>query len=68
MSEKANASPERGESLEGAVLRRRRLLKRGMILGVPLLLTLPGKAFAGKKGGGGSGSMSGSMSGGTPTP
>ncbi|MFI5403525.1 MAG: hypothetical protein ACHQ1G_11355 [Planctomycetota bacterium] len=36
----------RGESVEAAVLRRRNLLKKSVILGVPLLLTLPGRAFA----------------------
>jgi len=50
----------RTESVEAAVLRRRNLLKKSWILGVPLLLTLPGKAFAGTTG---SGSMSGNMSG-----
>lgn len=39
-----------GESVEAAVLRRRNLLKKSMILGVPLLLTLPGKAFASTNG------------------
>lgn len=36
----------RGESVEAAVLRRRNLLKKSVILGVPLILTLPGRAFA----------------------
>jgi hypothetical protein len=36
----------RGESVEAAVLRRRNLLKKSVILGVPLLLTLPGRAIA----------------------
>lgn len=35
-----------GENVEAAVLRRRNLLKKSVILGVPLLLTLPGRAFA----------------------
>ncbi len=52
----------RSENVEAAVLRRRNLLKKSVILGVPLLLTLPGKAFAA---GTGSGSMSGKMSGNT---
>ncbi len=50
----------RGESVEAAVLRRRKLLKKSVILGVPLLLTLPGKAFA--NGTQGSVSMSENMS------
>lgn len=50
----------RDESVEAAVLRRRNLLKKSVILGVPLLLTLPGKAFAQSNGSGG---MSGKMSG-----
>jgi len=55
------------DSLEAAVLRRRNLLKKSVIIGVPLLLTLPGKSFAATTGG--SGSMSGNMSGSTkPAP
>lgn len=44
MNEQQNES--RGESVEQAVVRRRKLLKKSVILGVPLLLTLPGRAFA----------------------
>jgi hypothetical protein len=43
MNEQQNEA--RGESVEAAVLRRRNLLKKSVILGVPLLLTIPGKAF-----------------------
>lgn len=45
MNEQQNEA--RGETVEAAVLRRRNLLKKSVILGVPLLLTIPGKAFAG---------------------
>lgn len=62
MNEQNNEVPS--ESVEAAVLRRRNLLKKSWILGVPLLLTLPGKAFAT---GTGSGGMSGKMSGTTQT-
>lgn len=44
MNEKQNEP--RGETVEQAVLRRRNLLKKSVVLGVPLLLTLPGRAFA----------------------
>ena len=44
MNEQQNES--RGESVEAAVVRRRKLLQKSVILGVPLLLTLPGRAFA----------------------
>jgi hypothetical protein len=44
MNEKSNA--QREETVEQAVLRRRNLLKKSVILGAPLLLTLPGRAFA----------------------
>jgi len=63
MNEQNNEA--RSESVEAAVLRRRNLLKKSWVLGVPLLLTLPGKAFA--TGTTGSGSMSGNMSGTTTT-
>jgi hypothetical protein len=57
--------PAQDDSVESKVLRRRNLLKKSVILGVPLLLTLPGKAFANATPG--SGGMSGNMSGGAPT-
>ena len=60
MNEKLNEA--RGETVEAAVVRRRNLLKKSMILGVPLLLTLPGKSFA-QSTTDGSGGMSGNMSG-----
>lgn len=62
MNEKQNEA--RGETIEAAVVRRRNLLKRSVVLGVPLLLTLPGKSFA-QSTTGGSGGTSGNMSGGT---
>ena len=61
MNEKLNDA--QGETVEAAVVRRRNMLKRSLVLGVPLLLTLPGKSFANGTGGG-SGDTSGNMSGG----
>jgi len=59
-----NLNEERGETVEAAVVRRRNLLKKSWVLGVPLLLTLPGKSFA-QSTTGGSGGTSGNLSGGT---
>ena len=59
MSEQEHRSEGCAESLEQELLRRRKLLEKGVILGVPLILTLSGRAFAAAT----SGAMSGNMSG-----
>jgi len=46
-----------GDTVEAAIVRRRRLLKRAALLGVPMILTLHGKASANTT------TTSGSMSG-----
>jgi hypothetical protein len=54
---------DNSETVESSILRRRRLIKRAALLGIPAMLTLHGRAFASGTGGW-SGGMSGSMSGG----
>jgi len=50
-----------GSPLEQGILRRRRIIKRAALLGVPLILTLHGTAFA-KPRTQGSGNLSGNVS------
>jgi len=55
---KTDVKTPQAESVESSIVRRRRLLKKAAILGVPAMLTLPGRAFAQSTG---SGDMSGNM-------
>ena len=57
--DKADVRPP-DESVEAAIVRRRRLLQRAAILGIPMILTLHGKASA--TGTNQSGQMSGNTS------